>query len=86
MVKYWNMKKAQQKTLKQQRGEEFKLFRLATGLSQRDLAKLIDADQPYVSRLENGTFDLAEIHFKRAVAIAKAFGITVDALAKKFKI
>jgi transcriptional regulator with XRE-family HTH domain len=60
-------------------GDTLKKVREAKGLSQKELAGLLDMPQPQYSRIESGKTDPS---FTAVVKIAKALGITLSDLFK----
>lgn len=59
--------------------ERLKELRLKKGMSQADLAKMLNVSQPLISMYENGsTSPTAEL----SVKIAELFGTTVERMVK----
>ena len=58
--------------------EKLKDLRQERGLSQGDIALLLNTSQQYYGKYENGN---AEIPFERAIALAKYYNVSLDYIA-----
>lgn len=59
-------------------GERARILRSAKGLTLRQLAKLIDVSNPFISQFETGKTDIG---LSRATKLARALGCSLDYLA-----
>ncbi len=55
--------------MNQKLGAEFKAKRLALGMSQAEMARILGSDQTAVSRIENGTQVLAAVQWLTLMAL-----------------
>lgn len=58
-------------------GEKIKELRQAKGLSQCELAKIIECSQPHISEWEKG---LVEPHIFNLILLADVFNVSLDEL------
>lgn len=59
---------------------DIKTARNAAGLTQQQLAALLNRPQSYIGKLENGTYKIENISLKNAVALASALGVKAEDL------
>jgi DNA-binding XRE family transcriptional regulator len=57
-------------------------LRLQAGISQRDLARRLNTNQAYISKLERGEFK--DPSLSRAMELAEAFGVSLDTVGRAF--
>ncbi len=60
-------------------GKRMKRLRLDKGMSQGDLAKLLNVHPTYISQIERGIWNIS---LKNVEKIAKALGVSVNNLLK----
>jgi len=70
-----NARKKLAGTLEENQGQSLKAYRLRKGLSQKELADLMDTQQSYIARIEKNA---TELRSKTILKLARALDITCD--------